>query len=133
MKEAGIVVETGKKGAVVMVDKKSSGKSCDSCSLCRRGKNGKMFLEIPDSKGARKGDRVTVEVDEKGVLRGIFFIYAVPLAGFILAAVLSSMAATFYLGAILFISVFAAAWSYGLAKANAEGEKNKTRIVSKGG
>lgn len=131
MEETGIIVAAKEKNAVVMVEKKGQRNSCGSCSLCKRGKDGNLFLEARNNIGAKKGDRVKIEIDETAVLKGLFFIYGVPLAGFVAAAALTRLTAVLHIKVIIFSAVCISAWLYGLAKGNAEGIKNKAKLVSK--
>ncbi|HNS32014.1 MAG TPA: SoxR reducing system RseC family protein [bacterium] len=129
MEEYGRVVDIKDGKGFVVVEKKSGGRNCSCCNMCRRGAGGEPFLEAAGYEGMQKGDRVRIEINETAVLKGVFFLYGIPLAGFFLAVGLVRLVTPLYLKTAIFLIVCIFAWLAGLAKGNAEGKRNGARIV----
>lgn len=129
MKEYGKIVDIRNRNAVVMVEKKADEKKCSGCNICTRAGKGEFLFEAPGYDGMQKGDRVIIEIDETAVLRGTFFLYGVPLAGFFLAVTVAHLIELIYLKIIFFLVLFISIWLIGLEKGNAVGKRNRTKIV----
>ncbi len=129
MEERGRIIDITGDTAVVEVEKKPGRGRCGSCCLCQKNAEGRLFLEAVNSAGAKKGDAVTVEVDDMAVLRGILYVYGVPLAGFILGITASYFIKNVVLKIAAFLIILGFFWHYGLSKGNEEGKKSRARIV----
>jgi len=121
-------VEIKDNTAVVAVEKRD-GSHCGSCSLCRKGTGGMFFLEVANNTDVKEGDSVIVRINDSAVLKGILFVYGLPLAGLIAGVVSAYFVHLLYLKMVIFLSVFTAFWYYGLKKGNEVGEKRKPEII----
>jgi len=126
--ERGKVVEIKGEKVIVAVDKKDRG-HCGSCSLCKKGTDGLFFLEAVNKGQAKEGERVVVRIDDTTLLKGVLFIYGLPLTGFIAGVVAAYFIDIFYLKVVIFLSVFTAFWYYGLKKGNETGKKNLPEVI----
>jgi len=126
--ERGRVVKIQGDKVLVAVDKKDRS-HCGSCSLCKKGADGLFFLEAVNKGEAKEGERVVVRIDDTTLLKGVLFIYGLPLAGFIIGAVAAYFVDIFYLKMVIFLSVFTAFWYYGLKKGNEAGEKSLPEVI----
>jgi len=129
MEEYGTVTEVKGGMAIVLLEKGGAGKNCGGCCLCKKGREGNLLLETNGYEGIQKGDRVKIELDETAVLRGIIFLYGIPLVGFLLAVWLARMVPVPWLKTAVFLSVCIFAWLAGLSRGNAEGKRKRARIV----
>lgn len=79
--ETGKVVKTENGLARVQIGEGSSCKGCGMAELglCKPGGSG-MLLEVMNGPGARKGDTVTIGLDQKTHLKGYFLAFILPLA-----------------------------------------------------
>jgi len=128
MEERGRVVDI--KGELAVVEMEKTGRAgCGSCCLCKKNAGGRFFLEAVNSAGAKKGDTVTVEIDDTSILRGIFFVYGVPLAGFMLGITASYFLKNVVLKIAVFLVILGFFWQYGLRKGNEEGKKSRAKIA----
>ncbi len=128
LEEKGKVVELKDRTVIVALEKKDKG-HCGSCSLCHKGAGGRFFLEVLNNANVKEGDSVIVRIDDSAVLKGILFVYGLPLAGFIAGLIAAHYIQVLYLKVIIFLSVFTAFWYYGLKKGNEVGEKRKPEII----
>ncbi len=86
MEEEAKVVELMGKAAKLSIVKSDA---CGGCQACTKGRGGEMFIVAENSLGAKKGDRVRIEVDPQLVLKGSFFAYLMPIIGLITGTVLT--------------------------------------------
>ena len=62
-------------------------KGCGRCRLCREMEKD-IVAEVEAPTGIRPGDRVRLTFDPRGVWRGTFWVFVLPLAGLVGGAVL---------------------------------------------
>ena len=60
---------------------------CGGCHACGLGRAGGMVAELDALPGLKPGDRVRVALDPRGVWRGTFWIFVLPLAALVAGAV----------------------------------------------
>ena len=84
MIENGIITAlNGDKATVALPPKKA----CGGCGKCALGKGGKeMELTAENTAGAKKGDRVAVEVPFRDPLASSFILFGLPLLGLLAGA-----------------------------------------------
>ncbi|MCX8083227.1 MAG: SoxR reducing system RseC family protein [bacterium] len=127
LEEKGKAVEVKGDTVIVMVDRKDKG-HCGCCCLCRKEK-GFFFLEAANDGKVKVGDSVIVRIDDSGLLKGVFFIYALPVIGFITGIISAYYVPFLSLKMVIFLSVFTAFWYYGLKKGNETGKRMKPEII----
>lgn len=129
LEERGRIVEV--KGETVIVElEKGKDAHCVSCGLCSKLQNGRFFLEAINNGRVKTGDIVVVRIDDSVVLKGIFFVYGLPVVGFIVGLILAHYIKAIYLKAVIFLSVFTVFWYYGLKKGNEIGRQKKPEIIN---
>ena len=87
----GIVVENKNKTSKVKIVRSSMcGDSCGNCNLCGKGET---VVIAENSKGAEKGDRVVLEMEESSGIKACAMVYGIPLliviAGIVLISIFS--------------------------------------------
>ncbi|MCM8762133.1 MAG: SoxR reducing system RseC family protein [Candidatus Omnitrophica bacterium] len=128
LEERGRVVDV--KGEIVIVElEKGNNTRCGSCGICSKGQNGRFFLEAINNGMVKTGDIVVIRIDDSAVLKGVLFIYGLPLAGFIAGLILVHYIQALYLKVVIFLSVFTAIWYYGLKKGQEIGKQKKPEII----
>ncbi len=86
MTEQGKVVETKGNFAFVEINKKTE---CDKCGMCAFPKNvSTIKLRTENEIGAKVGDAVILEREEKGKLLGTLLVFLVPLILIAISAVI---------------------------------------------
>ncbi|MBL7068642.1 MAG: SoxR reducing system RseC family protein [Candidatus Omnitrophica bacterium] len=80
MVEQGIVTEV-KDGRLIVNIKRHA--ACGGCRACSLTEHKEMVIEFENTIGARKGEKVDIELDDIIILKGAFLFYIVPLAGLI--------------------------------------------------
>lgn len=80
MVEQGVVACLDKEKIIVSMKRRSA---CGSCKACGMTESGERTLEFENTVGARKGDSVEIELDDRLILKGAFIVYLLPLAGLI--------------------------------------------------
>ena len=77
MEKSAIVIKADEKTATVCVERETACKHCSAafCPGCKKV----ITAEIPNSLGARKGDRVTLETPSEGILIYSAMIFVVPV------------------------------------------------------
>lgn len=125
MKEKGRIIE--KKGKVVVVEiEKEDRKGCASCGLCKIWR--KPYIEIESEEDFDIGDEVIIEVSEDIILKFSFFIYGLPLAGFIAGILIGGIIKNQMIKIITFFIILGLSWSLGFKLANRLGRKYKPQI-----
>jgi len=130
MQETGKIIEEKGPLAVVLIDKKEK-QSCEKCGLCTSGKNGLLYIEAENSIGAKLGEKVKIEIIENQLFVASFFIYGIPLIGFILGIIISSFISKKTFKVIVFLICFICFQLFGLYLAEKLGQKNKPKIIDK--
>jgi sigma-E factor negative regulatory protein RseC len=87
MEEKAVVVEVKGRSARLEIERNSA---CKTCQACSSGQGRAMFIMVKNEVGAKKGDRVNLEINSTSVLRGAFLIYLLPSLGLILGTLLTS-------------------------------------------
>lgn len=88
MRERGIVTEVKGNIIEVIINRKSAcGGNCAQCGGCTAG--GTMVRAL-NSQGAKKGDMVELELDERKVLKAAFLVYIIPLLIFVVSYFVSA-------------------------------------------
>lgn len=90
MEEEGIVIEA--KGEVAKVEIARSS-ACGGCHACTIGAGGRMITEAENLLGARKSQRVKVQIDTPSLLRAAFMVYLLPLLGLVSGCVVGKCVA----------------------------------------
>ena len=81
MKETGIVKEaSGEFCKVVVMRKSACGENCASCSGGCKLQN--QICLVKNTKGAKAGDKVEIEIDTMTVLKSAFLVYILPILVF---------------------------------------------------
>lgn len=77
MEKSAIVIKADEKTATVRVERETACKHCSAafCPGCKKV----ITAEIPNSLGARKGDRVTLETPSEGILIYSAIIFVLPV------------------------------------------------------
>jgi sigma-E factor negative regulatory protein RseC len=119
MEEEGVVVE--EVGETVRVEVLRKG-WCGGCRLCSIGALGKRVTEAENPIGAKKGQRVMIEVPSTGLLVAAFILYILPViflvGGFIIGRWVSHVIGfageglSIMVGMALFIFSFLFIYSY---------------------
>ena len=129
MEERGRIVEV--KGDIVVVElERGKNAHCGSCCLCHKGQGGRFFLEAINNGMVKTGDIVLLRIDDSAVLKGVLFVYGLPLVGFIAGLILAYYIQALYLKMVIFLSVFTGFWYYGLKKGDETGKKKKPEIIN---
>lgn len=131
VERARIVEVEGEKVLVEIEREKSRG--CGGCSLCKRGANGRFFLELRNNGRVKKGETVLVKIDDTALLKGVLFIYGIPAAGFVAGVCAAYFFHHWYLKVIVFSTIFGTLWALGLKKGNEIGKKSEPEIIEKNG
>ena len=79
MAEIGVVVEEKGKNVIVALERKEACATCKACSMGLESKD--MILEAKNSCGAKKGDYVTISLEERQFMQAVAIMYVVPLLG----------------------------------------------------
>jgi sigma-E factor negative regulatory protein RseC len=87
MEEKAVVVEVKGRSVRLEIERNSA---CKTCQTCSSGQGRAMFIMVKNEVGAKKGDRVNLEINSTSVLRGAFLIYLLPSLGLILGTLLTS-------------------------------------------
>ncbi len=89
MREIGTVASIEGKKAKVIIERSAM---CGDCGACQVGKD-KLTMEttVLNTAKANEGDRVEVEMTFKNVMKASMIAYGIPLACFIIGAVLASL------------------------------------------
>lgn len=91
MKQVGVVLETNKTHAKLLVTRMAAcGSSCESCSS-HCGENKPEYLDIINDKDLQVGDKVELLTDSKLVLKYIGLVYGLPLV-FLIVGVICGIA-----------------------------------------
>ncbi len=77
MTERGLVIDTDKRIAQVVVEKSEN---CEGCNACGIGKGRTMIAEVENSLNAKKGDSVLVEVSDRQAIKAALLVFGLPLA-----------------------------------------------------
>ncbi len=67
--------------------------ACIGCRACNIHEGRVMRIEFENTIGAKKGDRINIELDDYLILKGAFLFYVVPLLGLVLGLFLGRVAA----------------------------------------
>ncbi|HOJ39440.1 MAG TPA: SoxR reducing system RseC family protein [bacterium] len=128
MQERGIVIEAKDHLATVKLDRmKTAG--CARCGLCQSAGDGRLFLEVENPAGARKGDQVTVEILAQAAFLSSLFVYGIPLAGFICGVIVSGLVTITWLRAIIFLTLLGSTWWAGLVLGERYGRQHRPKII----
>ena len=118
MKEVGQVVSVKGNAAVVVLPSKGE---CERCGICMAANGGKEFILLArNAAGAREGDTVEVEIEDRKVVAAAFTVYMIPvimtMAGFATGNALSGGAEDAALPIVLAVSFlvasFVGVWLY---------------------
>ena len=85
-KEEGTVIEIVPEGALVRIKKTDACHGCPSAGLCHMGSSGERQVLARNPCGARKGERVEIEIKDGLLLKASFIIYMLPLFGLLIGA-----------------------------------------------
>ncbi|MEA4937989.1 MAG: SoxR reducing system RseC family protein [Christensenella sp.] len=89
------------------------GKQCANCGACLTAGDNEMEIALPNSLGAKVGDRVVVDLSPKRVVQASLLAYAVPLA-FLIAGVFLGGLVSDWFGLVL--GVVACGLAYGILR-----------------
>ena len=89
------------------------GKQCANCGACLTAGESEMEIALPNSLGAKVGDRVVVDLAPKRVVQASLLAYAVPLA-FLIAGVFLGGLVSDWFGLVL--GVVACGLAYGILR-----------------
>ena len=89
------------------------GKQCANCGACLTAGENEMEIALPNSLGAKVGDRVVVDLSPKRVVQASLLAYAVPLA-FLIAGVFIGGLVSDWFGLVL--GVVACGLAYGILR-----------------
>ena len=89
------------------------GKQCANCGACLTAGESEMEIALPNSLGAKVGDRVVVDLPPKRVVQASLLAYALPLAFLIAGVFLGGLVSDLF-GLIL--GVAACALAYGVLR-----------------
>lgn len=89
------------------------GKQCANCGACLTAGDNEMEIALPNSLGAKVGDRVAVDLSPKRVVQASLLAYAVPLA-FLIAGVFLGGLVSDWFGLVL--GVVACGLAYGILR-----------------
>lgn len=78
MVEQGVVAAIRGDKLIVNVKRRPA---CGSCRICSTGEEGLMSMELANTIGAQKGDRVNIELDDALILKAASVFYLTPLLG----------------------------------------------------
>ena len=87
-KEEGIVIDIVPEGALGRVRKTDACHGCPSAGLCHMGGSGERQVLARNPFGARKGEKVEIEIRDGLLLKASFIIYMLPLFGLLMGAFL---------------------------------------------
>lgn len=133
MVEEGIVSDIKDGRLIVSIRRRPA---CGGCRLCSMGADREMVMEFENKIGARKGERVNIELDDSVILKGAFLFYIVPLLGLIFGIFIGRIftkkvyfgipdeAIWALSGIIIMLATFVVIRRYNLAK----GDRHKPRI-----
>lgn len=79
MKEEGRIIEITDGGMAKLEVLRSD--ACKTCNLCFEGSRGERLIFAENSLGAKKGDRVTIELNSSVITKLSFLIYLIPIIG----------------------------------------------------
>jgi sigma-E factor negative regulatory protein RseC len=98
MKEENCIVVDLQQGfARVEAERKTACGACNAADSCSSGVLSRLFaarkvsLTVKNTIGARIGDKVTIEVSDKGFLYGTFLVYLFPLLTMLATAILGKL------------------------------------------
>ncbi|MCD6471525.1 SoxR reducing system RseC family protein [Candidatus Aerophobetes bacterium] len=74
--EWGVVVEASSDKAKVRLERKSI---CEKCGLCLYKDKDFVVTEVVNKKGARKGDKVKIQLSSTKALQATFIMFMIPL------------------------------------------------------
>lgn len=81
MQETGTVVEVSGGRARIEFSRTSA---CGSCKACHSSEDGKtVFMEVNSGGKMEKGDRVSLVLESRAVMKAAAILYLIPLAGLI--------------------------------------------------
>ncbi|MBE7045088.1 MAG: siderophore-interacting protein [Ruminococcaceae bacterium] len=106
MTEAGIVIKTEEKRALVQVIRKSAcGEHCVHCGACAKNT---VEIWAKNPVGAKKGESVLLELSDQKIYRAAFLVYLLPLIFFFVGYFLSGMwfaneITKVFIGGVLFV------------------------------
>lgn len=89
------------------------GKQCANCGACLTAGDNEMEIALPNSLGAKVGDRVVVDLSPKRVVQASLLAYAVPLAFLIAGVFLGGLVSDLF-GLIL--GIVACGLAYGILR-----------------
>ena len=128
MVEDGIVVEE-KDGIAVVKMRQREDAVCRGCGLCRKRDGREDTLDADNSRGARPGDAVRVEVPEGDLLSACFFLFGMPVVGFLVGAFLAHGISLKPLRVVAFLVPLLGSWWVGLALAERLGRRRRPKIL----
>lgn len=80
------VTEVNGNDATVFIQRSTA---CKDCGMCMVGKkNLEVYAHVKNTLNAKVGDKVTVEMELKGVLSASMIMYCVPLVAFVIGLLL---------------------------------------------
>ena len=95
-KEEGIVIDIVPEGALVRVKKTDACHGCPSAGLCHMGSSGERQVLARNPFGARKGQRVEIEIKDGLLLKASFIVYMLPLFGLLMGALFGRWIINFF-------------------------------------
>ncbi|MGA1865590.1 MAG: SoxR reducing system RseC family protein [bacterium] len=95
-KEEGTVINIVPEGALVRIKKTDACHGCPSAGLCHMGGSGEREVLARNPFGARKGERVEIEINDGLLLKASFIIYMLPLFGLLMGALLGRWIINFF-------------------------------------
>jgi len=74
--EWGVVIEASSDKARVRLERKSI---CEKCGLCLYEDKDFVIAEVENKKGAKRGDRVKIQISPARALQATFIVFMIPL------------------------------------------------------
>lgn len=95
-KEEGTVIDIVPEGALVRIKRTDACHGCPSAGICHMGGSGEREVLARNPFGARKGERVEIEINDGLLLKASFIIYMLPLFGLLMGALLGRWIINFF-------------------------------------
>ncbi|MDY6935033.1 MAG: SoxR reducing system RseC family protein [Spirochaetota bacterium] len=87
MREEGVIREVIGNKALVILQRSTMCNACSNKGMCRSlGGGNDMEVEVLNTAGATKGDRVQISLESSSFLKMTFLVYIVPLLSLVLGA-----------------------------------------------
>jgi len=126
MEGKGRIIELKGNIGIVLMEGKGG---CKNCKVCKKMVEREPVIEAENIVNAKFGDKVVVKIDENILLKISFFLYGMPLIGFIAGIIFSYILNSILLKIISFFSILLFFWYTGFRIAENYGKNNKPQII----